>query len=531
MTNPIEATRRATWIELSYETPLTPCTGITAVVRQQIEKFPAGGVIIAPFHGRLEATQAALGSGEIVDTGLRVTAFAPRAVPVQVLMHITKSGVVIVYLAAEGFFQGEPTPYDTPAIEADVLAFGACVDAFFATVWTEELDCQQLPWVVGTDWLAVPALHRLRHRHVILLELHNVFDATVGPLASDYGDEYADFKLLGRTVLQVGLETSDVVTTVSDGFARGLARDPIHTRLLAQHLQTDMWRVVGIDNGPFLPSTADLRLLLAQAASDFEAGLRGLHERKAAARRKLPFEVPEESVLLVVMGRRCAQKLHETAVEALAQLLDKGLPIFAVFATTAGSPGHEQRLACIEALANRYPAQVRSFDGRLLFFDSLMAAADLNVMPSLWEPHGGAFSGTVLPLARAVDGLASQIVPLDGVGAHGTRPSGFLFRECDIDDADQRDADLAALLSECPAPRNETFMRIAAALAAEIDHAVRLARDRPRLFAEMILGALEKQETWSWQQNFAAHEALAKHARAQRRQKVLCLKDPKKAAA
>ena len=68
-----------------------------------------------------------------------------------------------------------------------------------------------------------------------------------------------------------------------------------------------------------------------------------------------------------------------------------------------------------------------------------MHAADYNAMTSLYEPHGGAFEGAVVPIVRLVDGLARQVKRLEPTGRAATfkriwhepweLPSGLGFRE------------------------------------------------------------------------------------------------------
>ena len=65
-------------------------------------------------------------------------------------------------------------------------------------------------------------------------------------------------------------------------------------------------------------------------------------------------------------------------------------------------------------------------------YDTLMRAADYNAMTSLYEPHGGAFEGSVVPIVRLIDGLARQVNALEPTGAafrsmrSGMIPGNFL---------------------------------------------------------------------------------------------------------
>ena len=125
-----------------------------------------------------------------------------------------------------------PTPYDTPGLAPTPSLFGAAVSEFLPKVGAT---ARQFVW--GADWQTVPALTRLRARHHTVLTLHNEFDAWLAREATEYGGGlYPPFS--GQeTALRIGLKAVDVATTVNRGYARGLRTEPIHTQIMAHHLQ------------------------------------------------------------------------------------------------------------------------------------------------------------------------------------------------------------------------------------------------------------------------------------------------------
>ena len=151
--------RRCQFYLLRWETEFTPCTGITAVTRQERRFFGHQGMMIAPWQSRMPAARAALDQGQVVDTEspFRITGPCAHGARVQVLMTPPGEVMPIVYLAVEGAFQGLPTPYDTPGLARDTLVFGAAVAEFLAKVGATG---RQFVW--GADWQMVPALTRLR---------------------------------------------------------------------------------------------------------------------------------------------------------------------------------------------------------------------------------------------------------------------------------------------------------------------------------------------------------------------------------
>ncbi len=170
---------------------------------------------------------------------------------------------------------------------------------------------------------------------------------------------------------------------------------------------------------------------------------------------------------MVSMGRRVAQKQHDLLVESTRMLLrnDPDLPLFVYFATTPGDPGSAARQQRIAELQAEFPRNTAFVDGRISNFEALMQAADYNCMPSLYEPHGGAYEGTVVPIARAVDGLAEQICAWKPRGRARHEPAGAQAI---------RSADGAAL------PRGRAAIHAAeAARPARFAFRESLARQRP----------------------------------------------------
>ena len=148
-----------------------------------------------------------------------------------------------------------------------------------------------------------------------------------------------------------------------------------------------------------------------------------------------------DRVLIVAMGRRASQKLHDVITEGVRILLKQrqDLPLFVVFAIVPGETADRARLERIQYLARDFPDHVIYTNGRLDYYETLMQAADYNAMTSLYEPHGGAFEGAVVPIVRLIDGLARQVNVLEPTGCASPlnaiwhepwdAPSGLGFRE------------------------------------------------------------------------------------------------------
>lgn len=509
------------FIALRYETPLTPCTGITAVVRQELRAFRNRGLILAPWSGRMNAAKQALASGGVVDSGFSFTMHDPSGATaaVRVLVaHLAESAPVF-YLQADGRFEGIESPYDTDRLRDDAVFFGRAVrellrgrvgDAF---IW-------------GADWETVPAL-ALCPTRVSALTLHNTFDTRLDmEIGMSPEPELQRFRQ--STVLQAALDFCDVVTTVNRGYSQGLRSEVFHRLVMADHLQSGVHRIVGIDNANFVDPTSEQIDLAEVLEHDVTAGLATLRELQVAALRQLPERIARLArgkTFCISMGRRSAQKMHCAVVEAVRAVLrtEPELPLFVFFATTHADKGSAARLQRIQALCDEFPENTHFSDGRIDYFSALMAAASFNILCSLWAPHEGAFEATVVPIARAIDGLAAQVCPPDRAGecgrladlwhAPGAGANGLTFRERSGDESQDR-LDLAALLNQSPAPQNPFFVRLTETLARTLREAVSMHMDQPESYGRLVQGCIRTQQHRSWDINLGGMLALVTQARS-----------------
>lgn len=528
---------------LRYETEFTPCTGITAVTRQERRHFERS-ITIAPWCGNLrrekpEQDPLSNGSVRVTPWTFDVGGHACR------VLESTDSLPPILFLDVAGRFRGQETPYDTPSdssaedslvtLRRDALYFGLAVRELLRTAgWP------QLEFLWGADWETAPALALLRDRYHLALTIHNTFDENLAGEAAEFGDLFSEFKELiaqpdGRqapkTALQVGLEKADVATTVNRGFARGVRTEPLQRFVMAQHLQPLLDKVVGINNAAFRPLDQELLELRDLLDRDFQAGRDRLYQLKETHRQRLPERIrslADDKVLVVGMGRRVMQKLHDVLVASVRDILrqDPRFPLLVIFATVHGDANSPLVLERIRELESEFPHHVVCEDGRIDYYPQLMAAADYNCMPSLYEPHGGAYEGTALPIARAVDGLAEQIrgynpspavrAVSDVWHAADDPPTGLLYRE-DLEavlESSELRAQLEAILQGRPFQPAFDLMRDA--LTPVLREAVELRLRQPDQYASMVRAALHKQEGSSWHDNLRQMLELMKTARTSR---------------
>src|SRR5262249_17909267 len=137
----------------------------------------------------------------VSDSGLsfRVAPNPDRPIDVRVLIAQQPNSAPILYLAAEGYFDGVESPYDTPNLNRDALFFGLAVKALM------QGRVGPRTWVWAADWQTVPAAVLLRQQHLAAITLHNTFDADLHDVLWQFSE--LRFNLFRqRTALQVALE-------------------------------------------------------------------------------------------------------------------------------------------------------------------------------------------------------------------------------------------------------------------------------------------------------------------------------------
>lgn len=519
----VAAFRGAPFIMLRYETQYTPCTGITAVTKQERRNF-GSAIMISPWCPEMKEAIEASKSGLIEEAGSFV--MGSRRCHVRIS---TDEAAPVVYLALDGHFLGRESPYDTPGLKRDALAFGLAVESL-----CRQMDTTPHQFLWAADWETVPAMLRLRGRHTTALTIHNTFDECLAEESKDF-DEF--FTILQtkrksdgefKTALELGMEAADVVTTVNPGFAHGLRTEPIQSEIMAKHLRHLVHRVVGISNANFGELNPSLKGLSDLFGRDFDAAQSKLLTLKEEGLQGLPEAIQKKAsgkVIIVTMGRRVAQKLHEVFAESVRVILTKEpeCPLLAFFATVHGDRSSPTRLRKLKKLEKEFPKNVVCTDGRLSYYSQLMNAADYNCMPSLYEPHGGAFEGTVVPIARAIDGLAQQICALDPTGParqmnalwHPSHelPSGLLFRE----PPQYGKGELRELLATKVSPGNTAISGMVEALIPVLRTAVELRTKRFGEYARLVMGVLRRQQGQSWHVNLGGMLALVERARMLKR--------------
>ena len=263
----------------------------------------------------------------------------------------------------------------------------------------------------------------------VMLTVHNLAYhgwtplAQLGQLGLAAGEPLAGTNPDGIDLLLTGIQRSELVNTVSPGFAAealtpefGMGLDP-SLRLLG-----DRWFGIlnGIDPDVWDPST-DRALAATYARAD--------RTGKAACRRDLlervGFDPEDDGVVLGMIGRLDPQKGFDLLADGARELLALGARMI-----VQGS-GHAALADPFRALAAAEPrrvALIERFDRDMA--RRIYAGADLFLMPSRFEPCG---QGQMIslrygtpPVVRRTGGLADSVVDADERPLAGT---GFVFEE------------------------------------------------------------------------------------------------------
>ncbi len=267
-----------------------------------------------------------------------------------------------------------------------------------------------------------PAIEEL----AVLLTIHNlayhgwVPPAALGQLGSlsPSLDDRA-----GVDLLEVAIDSSDLVNTVSPGFAAEALR-PDFGMGLDGRLRAKGDRFFGILNGidPVVWNPATDQDV---AASYDRSDRRG----KAACRRALltdvGFDPGDDGAVIGMIGRLDPQKGFDLLAGAAERIVESGGRLVVL-----GS-GDPALAAPFRRLAAARPAQIallERFDRALA--RRIYAGVDLFAMPSRFEPCGQgqmiALRYGTPPIVRRTGGLADSVIDLDEQPSAGT---GFVFDE------------------------------------------------------------------------------------------------------
>ena len=231
-------------------------------------------------------------------------------------------------------------------------------------------------------------------------------------------------------VMKGAIETADLVTTVSETYARELMY-PYYAHGLDCILANAAWKLTGITNGidvrTFNPE-ADPNLPERYNAETFAAGKA---KCKAALQQEVGLPVKADTPLLVMVTRLAGHKGLDLLCYIARRLLWEENCQILILGT--GEPQFE---AFFRELAAEFPDRVSAqITFNLGLAARIYAGGDIYLMPSRSEPCGlsqmNAMRYGTVPVVHATGGLRDTVPPADSNGENGL---GFTFQSYNGDD-------------------------------------------------------------------------------------------------
>jgi glycogen synthase len=533
----LEAARQAVQIERStvaycvYENPFAKSGGIFAVADNYAAALGANGqqvLLLSPLHRNLKT---APGDAHIRWVSRCQVLFGGEWVPVDIFEHVRNDCRWILF-SADGFFEAAGGESRTdPYVYADPGAL--LTDSLFASaVVPEALASLELTYDVvvhAQDWEFAPValtvkqalLNGRLQSAVVVLTSHNPYDRGLSPEdLSRITDRNSHGSGPSETVYQQMIPLTDApLSTVSRNFARELTSDPLQTEHFASHLQSTFNRhgVIGVDNGLFgrpQPAFSDAAIRDGQNSRPDTI----LAEKDKRRDRMLEVLANYQDPRILGGldggdGRSLAELPPEIPVFLMFGRLDPGQKGFDVFARAIEAlPPRRARFILtpivggtleayqkdLEQLAASRPGDVVVYPFRMeQGYLETIAGATYAVMPSLYEPFGGAtepyLQGTPV-VARATGGLVQQVIDVDVDPLRGT---GLLYREGSAADGTAwRTVQQAAGPAERMAV--PAYGNMVAALSAALARAGSIYQLQKPTYGRLLSNLFERACAFSW---------------------------------
>ena len=264
-------------------------------------------------------------------------------------------------------------------------------------------------------------------------------------------------------MMKGAIETADLVTTVSETYARELMY-PYYAHGLDSILSDAAWKLTGITNGidtnTFNPET-DKALPAHYNSQTFAVGKATC---KAALQEEVGLPVRADVPLLVMVTRLAGHKGLDLLCYIARRLLWEEDVQILILGT-----GEAQFESFFKELAGQYPDKVAAkITFNLGLAARIYAGGDIYLMPSKSEPCGlsqmNAMRYGTVPVVHATGGLKDTVPPADENGEGGL---GFTFQSYNGDD----------------------FM-------AALKRAVHLYRDHPDAFRALQKKDMEQDFSW-----------------------------------
>ena len=348
-------------------------------------------------------------------------------------------GVKVYFLDNDYYFGSRTGAIYGDMDDGERFAFfsRACLDAMAALDYIPDvIQCND--WQTGLIPVYRKAVYHSRFPNTrVMYTIHNI--EYQGWARADFFDDVLGLPWEYRSTLDMnnsvnmmkgGIETADLVTTVSETYARELMY-PYYAHGLDGILARNAWKLTGITNGidtnTFNPET-DPALPAHYNAETFVQG-------KAAVKAKLQEEVglpvKPDVPLMVMVTRLAGHKGLDLLCYIARRLMWEEDAQLLILGT-----GEAQYENFFKDLAKQFPEQVAAkISFNLGLAARMYAGADIYLMPSKSEPCGlsqmNAMRYGTVPVVHATGGLKDTVPACDENGEGGL---GFTFQSYNADD-------------------------------------------------------------------------------------------------
>ena len=348
-------------------------------------------------------------------------------------------GVAVYFIDNEYYFGGRGASLYGDLDDGERFAFfsRACLDAMIAlNLVPNVIQCND--WQTALIPIYLKAMYRGAFPETrCMFTIHNI--EYQGWAHADFFDDVLGLPWEYRGTLDMGgavnmmkgaIETADLVTTVSETYARELMY-PYYAHGLDGILSGCSWKLTGItngiDTGVFNPET-DPALPAHYNAGSFEEGKAIC---KAALQREVGLPVKPDVPLMVMVTRLAGHKGLDLLCYIARRLLWEEDAQLLILGT-----GESQYEHFFRDLENQFPEKAAArITFNLGLAARIYAGGDIYLMPSKSEPCGlsqmNAMRYGTVPVVHATGGLKDTVPPADENGEGGL---GFTFQSYNADD-------------------------------------------------------------------------------------------------
>ena len=350
-----------------------------------------------------------------------------------------EDGVQVYFIDNDYYFGGRPGPIYGSLDDGERFAYfsRACLDGLALldfnpdVIQCNDWQCAMVPTYLKALYLPVfPETKCMFTIHNIEYQgwAHSDFFYDVLSLPWEYRN---CLDMNGAVnVMKGAIETADLVTTVSETYARELMF-PYFAHGLDGVLTDAAWKLTGITNGidinTFNPET-DKALPAHYNADTF---LEGKAACKAALQKEVGLPVQPDVPLMVMVTRLAGHKGLDLLCYIARRLMYEQDCQLLILGT-----GEDQYENFFRTLAAEFPDRVSAqITFNLALASRIYAGGDIYLMPSKSEPCGlsqmNAMRYGTVPVVHATGGLKDTVPPADNDGKGGL---GFTFQDYNGDD-------------------------------------------------------------------------------------------------